>query len=358
MRLLQLRNSATATDDHRGLARGGPHATADQVAGALRGRCDHSLDRLSACEAETVGRGESPGKRPMSMEIEVPEGCGPGDAILIEVDGIEVQVEVPEGCESGDTFEIELEESDGDGAGEDEADGMEEAGQDEQDEDRGEDGVEVAESTLVKVTCPDGVQPGDVLAIAVADGLEIDVEIPAGVAVGDTFEVEVELPPSDMLPEPEPEPELEPVSEAADAREDFHQLRVAELRGRLADLGLPTSGRKPDLVARLEEHYGIRSATDDAKQRLGGMKQKNGGSSSGSRRRFSVSTVPGAAEMQDFLQVLGQEEAEEEEAEEEEDPDTLRVICPEVSPLSARTCYAVSSHLLRNLWAIHSTPTH
>ena len=37
--------------------------------------------------------------------------------------------------------------------------------------------------------------------------------------------------------------------------EDFNKLRVVDLRERLAELELPTDGRKADLIQRLEEHY-------------------------------------------------------------------------------------------------------
>lgn len=64
--------------------------------------------------ARVVGCGTAGERRALtaamsSVEVEVPEGCGPGDLIAIETELGDVEVEIPDGLAPGDVFEVELE---------------------------------------------------------------------------------------------------------------------------------------------------------------------------------------------------------------------------------------------------------
>ena len=99
--------------------------------------------------------------------------------------------------------------------------------------------LETAET--LTVTCPDGVQPGDALAVATDGGGQIEVVVPEGVECGDTFEVT-------LIPL---ESQLEVEDEDGPAGESGPAAAAEEEEG---GEGLPRLQVLDSRVASLEQH--------------------------------------------------------------------------------------------------------
>ena len=44
-----------------------------------------------------------------TLDVECPEGVGPGDVIYLQYDNEEIEVKIPGGVQAGDEFEVNLE---------------------------------------------------------------------------------------------------------------------------------------------------------------------------------------------------------------------------------------------------------
>eukprot|EP01044_Picomonas_judraskeda_P012470 COSAG03_NODE_1786_length_3522_cov_474.402279_1_plen_420_part_10 len=130
------------------------------------------------------------------MDITVPEGVEPGQALLITTPaGQDVEVVVPEGFEPGDTFQVSIAEVTAatpaveDGGDEDWGDESAAAPAEEDASDPPEE--EAAGTQTMAVTVPDGVEPGQALLVTGPDGNDLEVVVPDGLGPGDTFQVEL-----------------------------------------------------------------------------------------------------------------------------------------------------------------------
>ena len=54
------------------------------------------------------------------------------------------------------------------------------------------------------------------------------------------------------------------MSEESSSADDLRALRVVDLKQKLTEIGLPTSGRKEDLVIRLSDYYSSQSGDQNA----------------------------------------------------------------------------------------------
>jgi hypothetical protein len=123
----------------------------------------------------------------LTLLVVCPPGVAPGDFIyLTALDGQELEVAVPDGVQPGDEFELSLPATDvllepgpaalhddelavvggGGGAGGDELEAM-------------------------AIVCPEGVGPGEALAVMSPRGVEVEVLVPESVRPGEEFEVTV-----------------------------------------------------------------------------------------------------------------------------------------------------------------------
>ena len=110
----------------------------------------------------------------LRLEIICPEGCGPGDLILIEgPDGEDIEVIVPDDVGSGETFEYDFEA----GTGTDMEDARPES-------------PTIGLELMMTVECPAGSATGDVLEVMSPRGEPMTVIVPDGVRPGDAFEFE------------------------------------------------------------------------------------------------------------------------------------------------------------------------
>ena len=114
------------------------------------------------------------------VEITCPDGCGPGDFILIEgPDGEDIEVMVPDNIAPGETFEYDLEAdtaTETNDSGRDSPASLE---------------LESLELELMTVECPAGSAAGDLLDVMSPRGVTVTIIVPDGVRPGDAFDIEV-----------------------------------------------------------------------------------------------------------------------------------------------------------------------
>ena len=96
---------------------------------------------------------------------------------IMTPDGREVECEVPADVAQGDEFEVFV------GSILDEDDAAAEAN-------AVANGENSCEPKLMDVTCPEECSEGDVIAVELPDGTEMEVTIPEGVEPGEDFEIE------------------------------------------------------------------------------------------------------------------------------------------------------------------------
>ena len=109
--------------------------------------------------------------------------CGGLQLLFIMTpDGREVECEVPADVAQGDEFEVFV----GSILDEDGAAAEANAVVNGENSDRGDS----CEPKLMDVTCPEECSEGDVIAIELPDGTEMEVTIPEGVEPGEDFEIE------------------------------------------------------------------------------------------------------------------------------------------------------------------------
>jgi hypothetical protein len=117
------------------------------------------------------------------MQIEVPAGLGPGDAMSVMAGDQEFTVTVPDGVGEGMLIEVDLPVAEEDpGAGPSE---------------------EPPATERVIVEVPPGVYAGQMFTVATHWGGEFEIAVPDGVGPGE--QIEVELPTQEASAPPEPE---------------------------------------------------------------------------------------------------------------------------------------------------------
>lgn len=246
------------------------------------------------------------------MEVEVPEGCGPGDLLLVTVGESDVEVRVPDGCEAGDTFVVDVET---DGESEYEADtdqpepsvpaeerpveAAEEGLLDEEeefmieiaaslapsrrmklghkyrlqaasdsDEDAGDEPKLEPESegqyVTIFVTVPEGSQGGDSVTVPLDDGREVVVTIPEGLGPGDQFECSVSAEEEDEETTDAEQPVSDQGSDAGLEAEPAPELNSEHEFGRETDPA-PQLVPEPELPPELEpEQENAAESTESA----------------------------------------------------------------------------------------------
>eukprot|EP00441_Pelagodinium_beii_P047254 CAMPEP_0197619818 /NCGR_PEP_ID=MMETSP1338-20131121/806_1 /TAXON_ID=43686 ORGANISM="Pelagodinium beii, Strain RCC1491" /NCGR_SAMPLE_ID=MMETSP1338 /ASSEMBLY_ACC=CAM_ASM_000754 /LENGTH=135 /DNA_ID=CAMNT_0043188863 /DNA_START=59 /DNA_END=463 /DNA_ORIENTATION=- len=99
------------------------------------------------------------------VDIEVPDGCKPGDVITVEVNGQDVDLEIPKGCLPGRTITIQAPVQNG------------------QDTAR-------SNTSEAEVVIPAGLKVGDVFIVEI-DGQELELEVPEGCGPGSVLSVPI-----------------------------------------------------------------------------------------------------------------------------------------------------------------------
>ena len=121
------------------------------------------------------------------MQVTVPDGLMPGDAMSIMVGEQEFTITVPDGVGPGELLEVDLPVEDDQGAGPSDQPAM-------------------TEKVVVEV--PAGVYSGQMFTVQTAWGGEFEIAVPDGVGPGDA--IEVELPTAESQGGAPPEPEKPP----------------------------------------------------------------------------------------------------------------------------------------------------
>lgn len=104
------------------------------------------------------------------MQVEVPDGVGPGDPMSIMVGDQEFTITVPDGVGPGMMIEVDLPVDEGPPEG-------------------GPSDQPLTEPVIIEV--PPGLQPGDVFTVATAWGGEFEIAVPDGVGPGEQIQVEL-----------------------------------------------------------------------------------------------------------------------------------------------------------------------
>ena len=125
------------------------------------------------------------------MQIEVPAGLGPGDAMSVMAGDQEFTVTVPDGVGEGMLIEVDLPVAEDPGAGPSE---------------------EPPATERVVLEVPQGIYPGQVFTVATHWGGEFEIACPDGVGPGDSIEVELPTQEASAPPEPERPPPPPPAT--------------------------------------------------------------------------------------------------------------------------------------------------
>ena len=115
----------------------------------------------------------------MEVEVEIPIGCYGGSEIIVNAGSTELIVNIPDGLGPGDKILVAVPEAP--------ADGPSPLGQ------------EVQEMDIMSIIVPEGVNPGNELIVTAPDGRELAVILPPGLQSGDSMEVSF---PRDVSPTP------------------------------------------------------------------------------------------------------------------------------------------------------------
>lgn len=110
------------------------------------------------------------------MNVEIPEGVGPGDAMSIMVGEQEFTITVPDGVGPGDIIEVDLPV--------DESGGMDGEASD------------APPTDVLTIEVPPGLSPGDVFSVETAWGGNFEIAVPDGVGPGDVIQIELPADPA------------------------------------------------------------------------------------------------------------------------------------------------------------------